>query len=75
MKNHDHAVCPQFPVGGPLMGDTLAGATYKVKPSKRWRPCKVEPYFDTSPGTAYVCVKGCDGQRIARVFHEDVAKC
>ena len=79
------AVCPQFPVGGPLMGDTfscpstpnfpLAGATYKVKPSKRWRPCNVESYFGTSPGTAYVCVNGCDGHRIARVFHQDVAKC
>ena len=53
----------------------LAGVTYKVTTSKKYRPCKGAPYFDKSPGEVYVCVKGCGNPRAPRIMYVSPWEC
>lgn len=48
----------------------LAGATYKVTTSKKYRPCK-----DETLGEVYVCVAGCDNNRVPKIFHVSPWEC
>lgn len=53
----------------------LSGATYRITTSRKYRPCSAEPFYDKSPGTVYVCVKGCNSKTAPALFKESPWEC
>ena len=53
----------------------LSGVTYRITTSNKYRPCDGDPYFDKSPGTVYVCVKGCNRKSAPSIFTESPWEC
>ena len=48
----------------------LAGATYRVTTSRKYKPC-----HDDTIGTVYVCVAGCNSPRVPRIFYKEPWEC
>ena len=53
----------------------LGGATYRIKLSKKYMPCDVEPFNDKSPGIIYQCIRGCNKKSVPPVFTENPWEC
>lgn len=53
----------------------LSGATYRITTSSKYRPCESAPYFDKSPGTIYLCIKGCNSKTVPAIFKESPWEC
>ena len=53
----------------------LAGATYRITRSNKYRPCSIDPFYDKSPGTVYVCVKGCGRKSVPAQLWERPWEC
>jgi hypothetical protein len=48
----------------------LAGTTYRVTTSEKYRPCG-----DEFPGEVYVCIEGCNSPRAPEIFHVNPWEC
>lgn len=59
----------------PGRASPLSGTTYAITTSKRWKPCNVAPFHDSSPGVVYVCIAGCRNPRAPKIFHVSPWEC
>ena len=71
--------CPVFEEGKRITclasgKSPLAGATYKITTSRKWRPCSSAPFFDKQPGEVYICIKGCN-KHTPRIFYVNRWEC
>ncbi len=53
----------------------LAGATYKITTKEDYMPCNVAPNYYKDPGEVYICIAGCENDRVPAMFYVAPSEC